>query len=142
MTSESKLVSVVEKNHYDFSYVPDGQTETIVLCRAINTIPYYHGSLWVRLHSARIGASVTAHVYARGVLPSRHDQQEFVLDDATYGSFIDSGDFGGKTAPWLAAAYSTDELPAFLQLELTVTQPTPATYAAFELSVDLLLRAS
>ncbi|NJK32069.1 MAG: hypothetical protein HC927_06425 [Deltaproteobacteria bacterium] len=129
------IVTVTEKCQYDFSYLPASQSETIILARAVNVVPFYYASLWVRLHAIRIGGSATATLIARGTNPSKYDQEKFTLSSAGISVNITG------TPPELLTG-SQSAIPPFYQIELTATQANPATQIYFEISIDLLLRAA
>lgn len=133
------LVTIVEKQKFDFTYLPVSTSENIILAKAINVIPYYYASVWVRIHTNRTGAGTSAKVVAYAVNPSKNDQQRYVLDGSPT---FDTNSFHSVTAPELVVAYASD-LPPFLEIQLQVSQNTSAaTNIFFEISVDLLLRTA
>ena len=131
------LIEITGKQQHDFSYLGANESETIVVTRAINTIPYYHGSLWVRIHNNR-SSGATVKVKAIATSPSSFDQQEFSLSTAA----MDTGDMSAVSAPGLVASYATEQLPPFVQIQLEVTQSATPVSIFFELSVDLLVRSA
>ena len=134
------FVTILEKCAFEFSYLPAGQTETRTIQRAVNTIPWYRGTLYANVHAIRIGSGVpTASVTGKITNPSSTDQQSFLKS----GTGVISLSLVGASAPSLLDAAASDQLGPVLQFDVSATQhATTPTYIYFEISLGLLLRTA
>ena len=132
------FVTILEKCAFEFSYLPAGQTETRTIQRAVNTIPWYRGTLYANVHAIRIGSGVpTAVITGKVTNPSTTDQLSFVKS----GAALLSLSLIGASAPSLLDVAASD-LGPYLQFDVSATQhATTPTFIYFEISLGLLLRA-
>ena len=129
------LIRVVPKTLFDFAYLPAGATDSIVVAKAINVIPYSAAYLWVRVYQLRIGSGGAVNVTATPALPADDTQQSFL------GTAIAMALTG--TAPLLlnASLTSSNPLPPYFQIAVQGQQNSgTATNVGVEISIDLLVR--
>ncbi|NJK32068.1 MAG: hypothetical protein HC927_06420 [Deltaproteobacteria bacterium] len=130
------LVPIIPKTGFDYSFLDGGQSETVVLARAISTVPFYYGSLWIRVHNIRCTIATSVDIEAYETAPSIYDQQPFVMS-----SPLLSIDIASTSAPSLQTTGDASPLPPFLLISFTARDTTGVTELFFEISIDLLLRA-
>ena len=133
------ITQLIEKERFEFTWLGNSATKTIVLHSAVNVVPYYRARLAVRLHATSstgfaVGQSVVLAGY--GTDPSPDDPAEFTKSAPALSVTLDSS----STVPSLETATAND-LDPYLKFVLTFTQSgTGGTSFWAELSAHLVLR--
>lgn len=134
MTSAA-LVRVVPKTMYDFGYLPASTTDSIVVARAVNVIPYSVAYLWVRVYQLHIGSGSSVNVIATSALPADDTQQTFKASAAAATLSLTG------SAPLLLTAALTTPIGPYLQIEVQGSFSGATTNLGAEISIDLLVRS-
>ena len=79
----SSLISVIPQTRYDFTFLAQSATKTIVVQRAMPVVPFYYGTLLVRVHELDLGANASIKLEALTTDPSSSDPQEFTVSTAS-----------------------------------------------------------
>ena len=135
MSGSGILVQIAEKRSFDFSFLAEGTTQTEVVARAVNVVPYARLGLLTRVHANGMGASTSFDILVANVYPSDVDQQPFV-QAVTITRNIAPSDSAGT----FYTDFATGMGP-FVQVSIRANQhATTATRLQAQLSVGLLLR--
>lgn len=136
------IVPVLKKTPYDYSFLAAAPaSQSIVLHRALNVVPYKFGRLLVRVHSSTMNdSSQTISFDCFGTDPSSEDPQEFTDTSAQLGVTL-TGSSSTVAAGYLGTDTQTDLFP-YLKVMVTFSQSTSGARFYIELSADLLLRES
>jgi hypothetical protein len=138
MGNSGTLVSIVEQQAFDFSFLASGATQTQVLARAINVIPYGRLSLVTRVHVNGLGGSTSMDVFVTSTYPSDKDQVSFTNTTLQITRNIVPGDNAGTMHVDLA-----NDLGPWVQVSIRGNQhATLATRVQAQLSIAILLRES
>ena len=79
----AQLIAAFDKTMFDFSFLAAGETQTIILERALSVIPFYYLWLGVRCHNRDFAGGIgTMIVEAFSTLPSDEDPAEFTNTSA------------------------------------------------------------
>lgn len=133
------ITQIIPKQRFDFTWLGDNATKTVVLHSALNVVPYYRARLAVRLHATSTTGLISTQsivLAGYGTDPSPDDPAEFTKSTSTLSVTLNSS----STVPSLESATASDFDP-FLKIALTFTQgATGGTAFWAELSADLVLR--
>ncbi|MCB9703057.1 MAG: hypothetical protein H6711_14275 [Myxococcales bacterium] len=132
------ITQIIPKQRFDFTWLGNNATKTIVLHSALNVVPYYYARFAVRLHATcTLVTGQSVDLEAFGTDPSPDDPTEFTkTGTAALSASIDDS----TSVPSLLSATASD-LDPFLKLILTFNQcSTGGTPFWVELSADLILR--
>jgi len=133
----SKTIPFLEKSSFDFTYLGNGETGTVILVPGIDVTPYYRVGLHIRIHSIQMTSTQTITFELDNSLPSADDPAEFIGTSLTT-LVIDEAD----SAPSLVST-STTGLGAGLRVQVTAQQLSAGggTPLFVEMSGVLVLRA-
>lgn len=134
------ITQIIPKQRFDFTWLGNAATKTLVLHSALNVVPYYYARLAVRLHatsSTGLVGDQEITLAAYGTDPSPDDPAEFTKSASTLSVTLN---VGSGSPPLLLSAADSD-LDPFLKIALTFEQDaTGGTAFWAELSADLVLR--
>ncbi len=131
------LISLFDKQRFEYSYLSSTTSQTITFARALDVTPYMSVTVMARIHRITMSAGQSFTFTLQNTLPSFEDPQEFTDTTTT---FLTLSVPSSTAAPALLS--NNGVVPqAFLKVILTATQggTTGATLYA-EMSACLLLR--
>ncbi|MCB9705155.1 MAG: hypothetical protein H6711_24975 [Myxococcales bacterium] len=139
MCRNSTEIKLLPKTQYDFTYLSNGATQTIVLQPSISVAAYYRTHLLIRVHSLQMDAGQSVEFQLDNTLPSDEDPSEFI-DRGVSGNPLTTVTITSSTStPVLLSGTATD-LQAGLRVRFIATQGSvPSTPFFVELSAVLVL---
>jgi hypothetical protein len=132
---ESRLISVLPKQRFEYSYLGTAATLNVCFHEAIDTTGYKSAWLLLRVHSHNLTAGQSIVFGAIGTDPSPYDPNEFWDVTSILSTTVNST----VASPALLTATHSNLFP-FLKVAMTVTQSTLNTAFYADLSADLVLR--
>jgi len=128
----AQLIAAFDKTMFDFSFLAAGETQTIILERALSVIPFYYLWLGVRCHNRDFAGGIgTMIVEGFSTLPSDEDPAEFTNTSAP-NVFVT---ITNATVVPSLSRLSAAGMGPMIKLQLRATQATPsATRCYAELS--------
>lgn len=139
-TGEGTVVPVLPATVFNFSYLGVSAVETRYIAAAIDVVPYYTGTLVVRLHnnSMASGRGATMAIQVYGSAPSARDPRDFLQSEADMSLTI--SDVSVHASPAFFNDSTTLVTAGFYAVRLVATQGGSAGFSvAAELSVDLVM---
>ena len=132
------IVPILSMREFDYTFLGNGLTKTIVLHPALNVAMFSTARLIIRVHELTMSSGQKITIAAYGTDPSSEDSREFVLSTTSLSAEVLSTHSAGN----LVSDTDTDLYP-FLKLILTAQQSgTGGTALYAVLSADLHLRES
>jgi hypothetical protein len=129
------LVPILSKTVYDYNFLPNSTSRSVVLARAIDVTPFKSTRMIVRVHDASLATGATITVAAYGSFPSEEDSQEFLTTSAEMSAQLTSG----MSVPSLLIDSEADSYP-FWKIILTASRSVTAGNIYGVISVSLLVR--
>ena len=134
-------MAILRKSRYDFSHLATGTSQAVVLHDELDSRPFYHIQLIVRVHARSFSGGQNFTFAVHNALPSEEDARSFVDTSALLTVPIVGGTGAGVIPlPGIGSA-SASNPGAFLRVLMTANQdPTAAGTFYAELSAELVLR--
>jgi hypothetical protein len=124
----AQLITLFDKTIFDFSFLPVGETKTIILIRALPVIPFYYLWMGIRCHQRDFGSgNGSMIVEAFTTLPSDEDPAEFTNAAAPNMSVTINT---STVVPSVPLASATAMGP-FIKLQLRALQATGTAQKCF-----------
>ena len=135
------IVPILAKTAYDFSFLGASASQSVVLHRALNVVPYRLGILLVRVHASTTtdtGQTIVLGCY--GTDPHSDDPQEFTEASGSQMSITLTGNSASTAAGYLGSTIKDGLGFPYLKVSLQFNQSTSGARLYIELSADLQLR--
>lgn len=136
-------ISVLRKTRYDFTHLPAGNSQVVVLQESIDVRAYYHVQLFVRVHARVFSGAQNFTFNLSNTFPSEEDPREFTATSNVISLTIVGGTGTGVIpVPGIGSA-SASNPGAFLKLSMIANQDiaSPGIFYG-EMSAELVLRPS
>ena len=131
------VVPLINRQHYDFSYLSAGCTETITLAAAANVVMATSALLVVRIHVNNVGDGASISLKCFPTAPSREDPAEFSAETPDLSAVVTNQD-----APfYLSTPLSTPPNGAWWKIDLIGHQHSSAPVTVF-CAAECVSRAS